>query len=102
MCAILEALKIDRENVVDAEYDQATRTLDVETTGGESGRQIEALIAGMMRTQRLLPRKVLLENRVQSLTVHDIDAGLAASSDLHLLGDGLVAIRGSLGFVSLF
>jgi seryl-tRNA synthetase len=50
----------------------------------------------MRRTHKLIARKVRAEHRASKLELHDVDADLAASSDVHLLGDGLVGLSGDL------
>lgn len=94
--AIRDALRIDSENVRGHDFDAATGILSVELTRAEAAGHVEDFIAGMRQTQKLMRRKVLKENVVPGAQIRDIDAELAASPDVQLLGDGLVGLRGDL------
>lgn len=94
--AIRDALRIDSDNVRDHDFDAATGVLSVELTRAEAAGHVENFIAGMRQTQKLMRRKVLKENAVPDARIRDIDAELAASPDVQLLGDGLVGLRGDL------
>ncbi|HEV3484267.1 MAG TPA: hypothetical protein VG106_02595, partial [Vicinamibacterales bacterium] len=94
--AILDGLTIDGENVRSHELDPASGTLTVELTRAEAAEHVEAFVTDMRRMHRLIARKVRAEHRASNLELRDIDAELAASSDVHLLGDGLVGLSGDL------
>jgi seryl-tRNA synthetase len=94
--AILDGLSIDGENVRRHELDASSGTLTVELTRAEAAEHVEAFVTNMRRTHKLIARKVRAEHRVASLQLHDIDARLAASPDLQILGDGLVGFSGNL------
>lgn len=94
--AILEGLRLDRDNVLRVQFDQATGALAVELTRAEAAEHVAAFIAGMTRVHRLIARKVLQEHHAKALTIHDIDADLAHSEDVQILGDGLVGLSGRL------
>jgi seryl-tRNA synthetase len=94
--AIVDALRIDHENVQAHELDTSTRQLTVELTRYEAGSHVEAFIAAMMRTHKRIGRKVLKQTHAANLKIRDIDAALVASRDLQILGDGLVGLSGSL------
>lgn len=94
--AILEGLRVDRDNVRGVTLDPATGLLEVELSSAEAAEHVEAFIAGMQQTHKLITRKVLQAHRAKALTVHDIDAGLAHSPDVQILGDGLVGLSGRL------
>jgi seryl-tRNA synthetase len=98
--ALLDGLRLDRENVRDVNLEQSAGVLQVELTDAGAAEHVEAFVANMMRTHRRISRKVLKENRATSLRFHDIDAGLAESGDVLILGDGLTGLRGQL--LSLF
>ena len=57
---------------------------------------MESFIAGMRQTQKLMRRRVVRENTVAGAQIRDVDAALAASPDVQILGDGLVGLRGEL------
>lgn len=94
--AILDGLTIDGENVRRHELDAESGTLTVELTRAEAAEHVEAFVANMRRTHRLIARKVRAEHRASRLELRDIDAALAASPDVQLLGDGLVGLSGEL------
>lgn len=94
--AILDGLRIDGENVRGESFDPATGTLEVELTRASAGEHVEAFIASMRRTHKLIARKVLREHHAAHLELRDIDADLAVSPDIQLLGEGLVGLRGDL------
>lgn len=94
--AILDGLTIDGANVREHRFDAASGTLAVELTRAEASEHVRNFVTNMKRTQKLVARKVLMENRVEGLQVRDIDAELATSPDIQLLGDGLVGLRGHL------
>lgn len=94
--AILDALGVDHESVRRHALDAATGTLTVELAHEGAADHVAAFIAGMTRTHRLIGRKVLAETHAASLAIDDVDAALAASPDVQILGDGLVGLRGSL------
>ncbi len=94
--AILDGLAIDGENVRRHELDAASGTLTVELTRAEAAEHVEAFVANMRRTHKLIARKVRAEHRASRLELHDVDAALAASPDVHILGDGLIALSGDL------
>lgn len=93
--AIVDALRVDHENVRAHSLDQAKR-LTVELTREEAGEHVEAFINAMKRTHKLIGRKVLQETHAANLQIRDIDADLAASPDIAKLGDGLIGLRGEL------
>jgi len=94
--AIVDALRIDGENVRAQEFDAATKILSVELTRAEAAEHVESFVASMKRTQKFVTRKVLKESRVEELQLRDVDADLAASRDLQILGDGVVGLSGKL------
>jgi seryl-tRNA synthetase len=94
--AILDGLRLDVANVRSHALDPATHTLEVELTHEGAAAHVEAFITNTRRTHKLIARKVLKENRARKLEIIDIDAALAASPDVQLLGDGLVGLRGDL------
>lgn len=94
--AIVDGLRIDGENVRAHALDETTGTLTVELTREEALPHVEAFVTSMRRTHKLIARKVRAEHRVSNLVLHDIDAELAQSPDVQILGDGLVALRGDL------
>ncbi len=94
--AIIDGLGIDRENVRAHEFDAATGILSVELQSEAAGEHVEAFIAGMKRTHRLIKPKVLHANHAANLTFHDVDSALASSPDVYILGDGLIGLRGTL------
>jgi seryl-tRNA synthetase len=94
--AILDGLRLDGDNVVSFNLDQNAGLLDVEVTRDEAAAHVAAFIASMMQTHRRISRKVLKENRAAAPVFHDIDASLAESGDVQLLGDGLTGLRGSV------
>jgi seryl-tRNA synthetase len=92
--AIIDALRVDHENVRSHELDAGKLT--VELTREEAGLHVEAFVAAMKRTHKMIGRKVLKETHAANLRIHDIDAALASSPDVQILGDGLIGLRGSL------
>jgi len=94
--AIVDGLSIDAENVRRHELDASSGTLTVELTRAEAAEHVEAFVANMRRTHKLIARKVRAEHRASRLELHDVDADLEASSDVHLLGDGLIGLSGDL------
>jgi seryl-tRNA synthetase len=94
--ALLDGLRLDGENVIGVNFDQAAGVLEVELTGMESAAHVEAFVASTVRTHRRIARKVLKECRAASVQFHDVDAALAASADVQLFGDGLTGLRGEL------
>lgn len=94
--AIVDGLRIDRDNVLNAMFDEANKSLTVETNGGDTAAKVEAFVASMTRTYKLLPRKILMQNHAAFLTPDPIDEALAKSPDLQLLGAGLTGLRGEL------
>ena len=94
--AILEGLRIDRDNVLSVMFDEATKVLTVETNGVDTAEKVEAFVAGMTRTHKLLPRKILMQHHAAFLTPDPIDEALAKSPDVQLLGAGLTGLRGEL------
>lgn len=94
--AIVDALRVDHENVRGQTLDGETKQLIVELTREEAGEHVEAFIAAMKRTHKLIGRKILKETHASKLQIRDVDAALAASPDVEILGDGLVGLRGSL------
>ncbi len=94
--AILEGLQLDVENVRGLTLDEATRALEVELTREDAAAHVEAFIADTRRTHRLVARRILKESHARDLRIVDIDAALAASPDVQILGDGLVGLRGNL------
>lgn len=94
--AIVDGLRIDRENVRGHELDPASGRLTVELARAEAAEHVEAFVTNMRRTHKRIARKVRGENRAASLTLRDVDPALASSPDLQLLGDGLVGLRGEL------
>ena len=94
--AILDGLSIDGANVRSRELDPATGTLTVELARPEAAEHVEAFIANMRRTHKLIARKVRGEQRASNLQLRDVDADLASSADVHLLGEGLVGLSGPL------
>ena len=94
--AILEGLRLDVENVSNHAFDEATHALDVELTRDEAVEHVETFIANTRRTHKLIARRILKENHAKDLRITDIDAALATSPDIQILGNGLVGLRGSL------
>ena len=94
--AIRDALRIDSDNVREHDFDATTGILSVELTRAEAAGHVESFIAGMKQTQKLMRQKVVKENAVANVRLHDVDAALATSPDVQLLGDGLVGLRGNL------
>jgi seryl-tRNA synthetase len=94
--AICDALEVDHSNVRGHRFDAATGILSVELTHAEAAGHVESFIAGMRQTQKLIRRKVVRENAVPGAQIRDVDAALAASPDIQILGDGLVGLRGEL------
>lgn len=94
--AIVDGLRIDGENVRGHQLDTAARTLTVELAHDGAAEHVEAFIAGMRSTHKLIARKVRAENRASRLELRDVDAALAASRDVQILGDGLVGLSGDL------
>jgi seryl-tRNA synthetase len=94
--AICDALRIDSENVRAHAYDTASGILSVELTRAEAAGHVESFIAGMRQTQKLMRQKVVKQNAVDGVRIRDIDADLAASPDVTVMGDGLVGLRGKL------
>jgi seryl-tRNA synthetase len=94
--AIVDALRVDHENVRSQELDAATAILTVELTREEAGDHVEAFIAGMKRTHKKIGRKIVKQTHAANLHIEDIDAALVTSPDVQILGDGLVGLRGSL------
>ena len=94
--AICDALDVDSANVRRHRFDAASGILSVELTHAAARGHVENFIAGMRQTQKLMRRKVVKENVVADAHIGDIDAALAASPDVQILGDGLVGLRGEL------
>jgi seryl-tRNA synthetase len=94
--AILDGLRLDRDNVGSVNVDRTKGVLTVEMARAEAAEHVETFVIKMMQTHRRIARKILKENRVKSLTIHDIDAGLAESEDVQIFGDGLTGLRGNL------
>jgi seryl-tRNA synthetase len=94
--AIRDALRIDSANVRAHDFDGQTGTLSVEITRAEAADHVDAFVAGMKQAQKLVRRKVVRENAIPSAVIRDIDAELAASPHIQLLGDGLVGLGGDL------
>lgn len=94
--AIVDGLRIDGENVRGHELDAASGTLTVELARDEAAEHVEAFVASMRRTHKLIARKVRAESHASSLALRDVDAALASSPDLQFLGDGLIGLRGDL------
>ncbi|HXH94622.1 MAG TPA: hypothetical protein VNN25_23805 [Thermoanaerobaculia bacterium] len=94
--AIVDALRVDHENVRGHQLDTSTGRLTLELTSEEAGQHVEAFIAGMKRTHKLIGRRIVKETHAANLRIDDIDAALASSPDVQILGDGLIGLRGSL------
>jgi seryl-tRNA synthetase len=94
--AILEGLRIDRDNVLRADFDPATGMLEVAPARPDAAGHLESFVASMGKTHRLISRKVIHENRVAYLAIQDIDAALVASSEVQVLAAGLTGLNGSL------
>ncbi|WP_437321794.1 hypothetical protein [Sorangium sp. So ce385] len=94
--AMVEALQLDRDNVVRVEHDAATGSLHVELVRPESAERIDAVVLSMLRMHRRISPKVVREHRVSSVEVQDIDEELAASPHLLQLGAGLCGLAGPL------
>lgn len=94
--AIMDGLRIIREDVREIGFDAADSVLTVEAADEAAARQVEIFVEGMRRTQRLIGRKVLRENRAGRQFGGDIDAALAACPDVQILGEGLTGLRGNL------
>jgi seryl-tRNA synthetase len=94
--AIIDALRVDHENVRGHALDAETKQLTVDLTRESAGDHVEAFVASMKRTHKLIGRKILEETHAKNLQIRDIDAALAASPDVEVLGDGLVGLGGSL------
>jgi seryl-tRNA synthetase len=92
--AIMDGLRLDREHVSGIELDDTTGELLVEMTGPEAREHVESFVASMAQTHRLVARKILMENHAREPRIRDIDAALAQSEDLQLLGEGLTGLRG--------
>lgn len=98
--AILDALRLDREKIPDLRFDQTSRVLEIKFADSASAEQGEQFVDGMVRTHRRFVRKIVRENRPAHLHIQDIDARVAVSKDVHVLGDGLIGLSGS--FLKLF
>lgn len=96
MRAIVDGLRIDDENVRGHELDAAEGTLTVELAHDEAAEHVEAFVADMRRTHKLIVRRVRAENRATRLELRDVDRALAGSRDVQILADGLVGLRGDL------
>jgi seryl-tRNA synthetase len=94
--AILDGLRIDRQNVLRFELDEATGMLTVEANEPATAAHVGQLIAGLARTHKRLPRKILLQNHASYLITDPIDEELAQSNDLQLIGKGLTGLRGQV------
>ncbi len=94
--AIVEALRVDTENVLRAQHHADTGLLEVTLARVEAAEDIAAFVKDMKRTQKRLRRSIHLENTVEEIRIRDIDADLLASQDLHPVGDGLTVLRGDL------
>lgn len=94
--AIVDGLRLDRDNVDGVNVDPKEGVLEVELARAEAAEHVEAFVIKIIQTYRRIARKILKENRATSLTVHDVDAGLAESKDIQILGDGLTGLRGNL------
>jgi seryl-tRNA synthetase len=94
--AIIDGLRIIRENIRDVAFEPASGALTVEVADDAAARQVENFVAGMRRTQQLIARKILREHRASGLADGCTDAELAASPDVQFLGEGLTGLRGRL------
>lgn len=94
--AILEGLGMDGEHVREAAFDPASGALTVELTDEAAALRVEAFVADMSRTHRLIGRKVLRAHQAARLAEGFTDAELAGSPDLQLIGEGLTGLRGNL------
>ncbi len=94
--AIVDGLEIDGDHVRSATYDATTGVLDVTLTAVDAAGHVEAFVSEMVRTHRLLGRRLLQATQARKLDVQDIDAALAASEGVQVLGAGLVGLRGPL------
>jgi seryl-tRNA synthetase len=94
--AIRDGLAIDREHVLRVEHDPDTGLMEVEVATEAAVEHVEAFVASMRQTHKLIARKVIEEHHASDLTIRDIDAELAASGDVQVLGAGLTGLRGRL------
>jgi seryl-tRNA synthetase len=93
---IRDALRIDSDNVRVHDFDATTGLLSVELTCADASGHVESFIAAMKQMHKLIRQKVVKANAVANVQLHDIDAALATSPDIQLIGDGLVGLRGVL------
>jgi seryl-tRNA synthetase len=93
---IRDALRIDSDNVRVHDFDATTGLLSVELTCADASEHVESFIAAMKQMHKLIRQKVVKVNAVANVQPHDIDAALATSPDIQLIGDGLVGLRGVL------
>jgi seryl-tRNA synthetase len=75
--------------------DEASRRLTVETCDDGVLATLDRFVQDMQSTHRRLPRKVLWEAPPPA-GPGDVDAMIAASPDVTVLADGLIALRGRL------
>lgn len=94
--ALLDGLRLDCENVLGVNFDKEAGVLEVELNGTEAAAHVEAFVASTLRTYRRIARKIVRECRAAAPQFHDVDAALAASGDVQILGDGLTGLRGEL------
>ena len=94
--AIVDALRIDRENVLAVDWNQQTHQLRLEFASPAVAERTRAFVGQMMQTHHRIARKVVREHRAACLQIHDIDAALAGSPEVLPLGAGLCGLRGSL------
>lgn len=98
--AILDALRLDRDNVLRFELDEATGALTVETRPDSPADHVAGLIAGLSRNHRRFLRKIAMRTEAGFLIGQPIDQALADSGDLQFIGRGLTGLRGEV--LSLF
>ena len=94
--AILEVLRIDRENILAFDLDKDRRLLRVETATAGTAAHINAFIAHVSARRQFMARKIIRRNDVTKPTFHDIDSAIASSPDMDVLGNGLTALSGKL------
>jgi seryl-tRNA synthetase len=87
---------MDGEHVREAAFDPESGALTVEVTDEEAASRVEAFVAGMGRTHRLIGRKVLRSTRAERLAEGFSDSELARSPDVRLIGEGLTGLSGNL------
>ncbi|GJD51400.1 hypothetical protein OPKNFCMD_4154 [Methylobacterium crusticola] len=94
--AVLDGLAIVRGEVLAVRHDPRAGTLTVEAPDAAAAERVAGLVAGLRRTHRLIGRKVLRRHEAARRLDGPIDAALAASPDVQVLGEGLTGLSGRL------